>query len=1055
RLRGELKVEPLRLSFQELKRRHSGLRTAFEMRDGLLQQRVFPAKSYLLQVEDLSGLSTLQQGKKLAALLEEESHYHFDLSKASLFRTRLLRLAPDEYVLQLNLHHIIADGWSVESLLTELSGFYSVFSAGGNKQKEPDLPLQFLDYLHWQQQHESAESREKHLEYWRKKLASTPALALRTDYPRPAEPTGEGAHLRFIVPQKLERSLRELCVREEVTLYHLLLSALSLLLSRYARQEIVSVGSPAANRPHRDLSNVAGVFVNTLVMRNNLSGNPSFGELLKRVKKTAQEAYRHQDLPFDQLVKDLGLGGDLSYSPLFQVLLVVQPFALEESLVSQGLDIEPISLETGSAKFDLGFEFRQQSGELHGTLEYRSDLFAPETAGYLVNHLTELLEQIVKEPQAPIDSISMVPQAERDNLLKLANSEKRCPSPSHTLVQIFERHAEQNSHAVALRHENEQLSYQQLNQRANQMAHGLMNEGVQPGDLVGLSLERSLDVVVAMLAIMKTGAAYVPVDPQSPLKRTQMIFEDANIKALISHSSRKNNLPAIQNCLFIDELDWDKNALENVSYRGSVEDTAYVIYTSGTTGQPKGVIVTHRNVVRLFSETDNLFHFSERDVWTLFHSYGFDFSVWEIWGALLYGGKLVIVPHWVTRSPAQFSALLEEEKVTVLNQTPAAFYSLSKASLAGKTLPCFSLRYVIFGGDALETQKIKPWVKKVGLNKPQLINMYGITETTVHVTYHRVREEDLALNIVPIGRPISDNQLYILDASGNLCPMGVPGEIHVGGAGVSKGYLHRDQLNKQRFIPNLFTDTKGEKLYRSGDLAYYDNEGLLCYLGRIDQQVKVRGYRIELGDIENCLNGFSAELHKQQIKIRSCAVLALKDHSGEKQLLAYVVPDYRGVDKPDDTGFVKAVRIHVSNFLPSFMMPSKYIVIDELPLTINGKVDVSKLKALEQNTVNTSVDARATNDTEKYLVGLWQETLCLKEIGVDDSFFDLGGHSLLAAQILNQLKEKFEVEVPTAEIFQRPTIRQLAKYIDTILAVKKDCQQQQANDEGDRQEFEI
>ena len=1058
RLSGKLDIEVLRLSFQQLMYRHSGLRTIFTMQEGDLYQRILPASNYLLQVEDISGLSNIHREKKLAFLLQEESRYQFDLSRAPLFRANLLRLSEDEYVLQLNVHHIIADGWSVEFLLKELSAYYTSLLQDRRSEPEQKLPLQFVDYLRWREEYESEDMLDKQLDYWKTKLASSPVLELRTDYPRPTEPSGQGARYHFELPSSLESALNELCVREGATLYHLLLSALSLLLSRYARQDVISIGSPAANRPHRDLSNVAGVFVNTLVMRNNLSGNPSFDELLKRIKKTTQEAYNHQDYPFEQLVNAMGVGGDLSYSPLFQVMLVVQPFALEESLSLQGLEVSSINLETQSAKFDLGFEFRQQAGELRGILEYRTDLFAAESVELMVSHFVELLQQIVLEPKAPINTISMVSTDERHNLLKLANYENRGPSPDHTLVQAFERQVVRRRDATALRYRSEQLSYAAFNQRANQIAHSLIQEGVKPGDLVGLSIERSLDQVVAMLAIMKTGAAYVPVDPDSPMKRAQMIFEDANISALISHSSRKESLPNIPHSVFIDEINFDATSVENINHRGSVEDAAYVIYTSGTTGKPKGVIVSHRNVIRLFSETDNWFHFDEKDVWTLFHSYGFDFSVWEIWGALLYGGSLIVVPHWVKRSPAQFLTLLEEEKVTVLNQTPAAFYALSKEALSTEQPSKLSLRYVVFGGDALETQKVKPWVEKYGLEKPQLINMYGITETTVHVTYHRFRQADFEQHVSPIGRPIPDNQLYILDGCGNLCPMGVPGEIHVGGGGVTKGYLNRDALNKERFIPNAFTDKKGEKLYRSGDLAYYNKDGLLCYLGRIDQQVKVRGYRIELGDIENCLTEFSSISNENDFSIKSCAVLTQPDNSGEKQLVAYVVGSHGENEKIEietEHEFINALRSHVGRLLPAYMMPSKYILIDELPLTINGKLDNKKLQALGKEIVSLSTNTAANTETEKYLVGLWRETLDISQLGIDDGFFDLGGHSLLATKILNQVKEKLDVEVPTSEIFQRPTIRQLGQYIDTVCNVKKGSQSPQTNDDDDRQEFEL
>ncbi|MBV1871344.1 MAG: amino acid adenylation domain-containing protein [Gammaproteobacteria bacterium] len=1062
RLQGDLDVEALRLSFQALVHRHSGLRTVFEVKDGVLSQRILPINNFLLQFDDITSLPNRVLEKKSALLLGEESGYQFDLSKGPLFRARLLHLAPESYVLLLNVHHIIADGWSVEFLLKELSQHYASRVAKKGIEPPAKPALQYVDYLRWREQYESPEMLEKQLEYWKTKLASSPVLELRADFPRPAEPTGAGARYHFDLPPSLERTLRELCVREEVTLYHLMLAGLSLLLSRYARQDIVSIGSPAANRPHRDLTTVAGVFVNTLVMRNNLSGNPSFDELLKRVKKTAQDAYNHQDLPFEELVSAMGAGGDLSYSPLFQVMLVVQPFSLEESLALQGLAVTPMNLELESAKFDLGFEFRQHNGALRGTLEYRTDLFAAETAELMVNHYIELLRQIVREPKAPIDTISMVAQSERHNLLRLANSENRCPSPDHTLVEVLERQAEQRAESIALRYRDEQLSYQNLNQRANQIAHSLIDQGVKPGDLVGLSIARSLDLVVAMIAIMKVGAAYVPVDPESPAKRAKMIFEDANVRALIVHSSRKENFSDMPHCLLVDALDLDAYPVSNIRYRGSVEDTAYVIYTSGTTGKPKGVIVSHRNVVRLFSETDDQFHFNEKDVWTLFHSYGFDFSVWEIWGALLYGGKLVVVPHWVKRSPSQFSKLLVDEKVTVLNQTPAAFYALSKEMVSMAVRPNLRLRYVVFGGDALETQKIRPWVDKLGLDKPQLINMYGITETTVHVTHHRVQHKDFEQLISPIGRPIPDNQLYILDDVGSLCPMGVPGEIHVGGGGVTKGYLNRDALNKERFVPNPFSNKKGEKLYRSGDLAFYNKDGLLCYLRRIDQQVKVRGYRIELGDIENCLNELSSASNDKQFSIRACAVLTAPDRSGEKQLVAYLVGTQtideqadQKIDKNNEREFIATVRSHVERLLPTYMIPSKYILIEELPLTLNGKLDKQKLLVINYDAAKVSVDAQAKTEMENYLVCLWGDMLGVTPIGIDDSFFELGGHSLLATQILNQIREVHEVEVPTSEIFKRPTIRQLGQYIDTVLSVKKRSDEQSANDDEDREEYEL
>ena len=1062
-VRGELALEALRQSLQQLVNRHSALRTQFFHEGKQLLQRVLPQNNYLLGMKDLMGLPENKQQQKLKKMLTEECQYRFDLEKGSLFRVQIICLSPTHHVLQFNIHHIVADGWSVDQLLRELSLDYEALSPGGSKitlnsAEQPPPPLQYIDYQHWLQRG-SADLPPNQLAYWRQQLSAAPTLALRTDFPRSAEPTGDGAHYLFSLTPQLSDRLNKVCGRYNVTLYHLLLATMSLLLSRYSRQDDICIGTPVANRRHRDQAEMTGAFVNTLVMRTDLSGELSFAELLQQVKQTVQEGHRHQELPFDQLVSELALGGDLRYSPLFQVMLVLQPFVLEEALSLGKLAIESIVLESGKAKFDLGFEFRMQQGQLQGVVEYRTDLFAEETVHRMVGHFKELLTQITETPEAAINALSMVAKGEHSNLMRLANSKNSKPNPEYTLLQIFEQQCAARADAVALVFEEKTLSYRQLNARANQLAHHLIDMGVVRGDLVGLSIERSLDLIVSILAILKAGAGYVPVDPHSPRQRSQIIFNDAEIKALISHSSLSANLPACERTLLLDQIDFAGQSRESPGIHTSVADIAYVIYTSGTTGQPKGVMVSHRNVVRLFSETDAWFHFNEQDAWTLFHSYGFDFSVWEIWGALFYGGRLVIVPHWVTRSPGQFIRLLDEEKITVLNQTPSAFYQLQQAVLRESAPSALRLRYVIFGGETLELQRIRPWANAFGLAAPALINMYGITETTIHVTYHQLSELDLNRNFAPIGRPIPDNQLYVLDTGGKLCAIGVPGEIYVGGGGVTQGYLNHSALTRQRFVPNPFAEASDEKLYRSGDLAYYHEDGRICYLGRMDQQVKIRGYRIELGDIESCLNGYTVQAEDDALPtIEKCVVLAQKDRAGEAVLVAYLVPAFELRDSDHEVAFVKSVRAHLEQTLPPFMAPNKFVLLRDIPLTINGKLNEVKLEKLARNTAALGTMAPASSETEHYLVSLWMEKLGLSAVGIDDSFFDAGGHSLLATQILNQVREHYRLNVPVEEMFQRPTIRHMARYIDAITQSKKDMARHNANDtddESDRQEFEI
>jgi len=880
---------------------------------------------------------------------------------------------------------------------------------------------------------------EPSMAYWKQQLiGAPPLLPLPTDRPRGAEQTFRGDTQSFILAEKLTSALSLLSTDAGVTLSMTLLAAFNTLLYRYTGIEDIIVGSPLVNR---DKS--SEVFVNAVVLRTDMSENPSFQKLLNRVRKVVLAGEAHQDVPFEILVEELQLQPDSSYSPLFQVM-----FAFEEDISFQKIDLSSLTaspwvLENNEGKFDLTLLLEHNSNKLVGKWVYNTDLFNASTIARMNEHFQVLLENIVAHPERPISELRLMTEKERHQLLVEWNNTQSEYPQNKCIHHWFEEQVEHSPDGIALVYENHHLTYRELNNQANQLANYLIDLGVRANVLVGICVERSLEMIVGILGILKAGGAYVPLDPNNPQDRLEYILSDAQVRILVTQSTLLDILPV---CEQIVCLDTDcqtiaqypqSNPLGNVTSH----DLAYIIYTSGSTGKPKGVLVSHSNVIRLFTATESWYNFHAGDVWTLFHSFAFDFSVWEIWGALFYGGRIVVVPYLVCRDTKAFYKLLVSERVTILNQTPSAFYQLIEVDKCSNLIADLSLRLVIFGGEALKLANLQPWFERHSDRFPQLINMYGITETTVHVTYRPINTADVQASGSLIGRPIPDLQIYLLDRYRQPVPIGVCGEMYVGGAGLAKGYWQRDLLTTERFISNPFSKDPNARLYKSGDLARYLNDGSLEYIGRIDDQVKIRGFRIELGEIESVLS--------QHPIVEQVLVIAQQNDRGDKHLISYIVHN------PEKTPDHSELRRFLHDKLPYYMVPSFFVFLDTMPLTSNGKVDRKALptptiggsklatvypkpqtkteKVLDLNNApSTSLDTNlstAINATEEILIGIWEQVLGIQPIGITDDFFELGGHSLLAVSLFAQIEKTFGENLPLATLFKAPTIEQMASFL--------------------------
>ncbi|MCY8128299.1 amino acid adenylation domain-containing protein, partial [Bacillus spizizenii] len=1028
RLSGELDQGVLQAALYDLVCRHESLRTIFPESQGTSYQHILDAD----QARPVLHVTEIDE-KELSGRFAEAVRYSFDLAAEPAFRAELFVIGPDEYVLLLLVHHIVGDGWSLTPLTRDLGAAYAARCYGKAPEWAP-LTVQYADYALWQQELLGSGDDPNsliagQLAFWKETLKNLPdQLELPTDYSRPAEPSHDGDTIHFCIEPELHKRLQDLARANRVSLFMVLQSGLAALLTRLGAGTDIPIGSPIAGRNDDALGDLVGLFINTFVLRTDTSGDPSFRELLDRVREVNLAAYENQDLPFERLVEVLNPARSRATHPLFQIMFAFQntPDAeLNLPDMESSLRIHSV----GSAKFDLTLEISENRladgtpNGLEGLLEYSTDLFKQATAQALADRLMRLLEAAESDPDQQIGNLDILAPEERSSMVTdwQSVSEK---IPHACLPEQFEKQAALSPEAIAVVCEDQSLSYAELNERANRLARMLISEGVGPEQFVALALPRSLGMAVGLLAVLKAGAAYLPLDPDYPADRIAFMLEDAQPAFIMTNTKAAENIPPAENVprIVLDDPELAEKLntypAENPSNTDRIQplsplNTAYVIYTSGSTGVPKGVMIPHQNVTRLFAATDHWFHFSSDDIWTMFHSYAFDFSVWEIWGPLLHGGRLVIVPHHVSRSPEAFLRLLVKEGVTVLNQTPSAFYQLMQAEREQSDLgQALSLRYVIFGGEALELSRLEDWYNRHPENRPQLINMYGITETTVHVSYIELDRSMAALRANSlIGCGIPDLGVYVLDERLQPVPPGVAGELYVSGAGLARGYLGRAGLTAERFIADPF-GPPGTRMYRTGDVARLRADGSLDYVGRADHQVKIRGFRIELGEIEAAL--------VQHSRLEDAAVIVREDQPGDKRLAAYVIPSL------EDTIDTAELRKYAAERLPDYMVPSAFVTMKELPLTPNGKLDRKALPAPD-----FAVTGRGPRTPqEEILCDLFMEVLHLPRVGIDDRFFDLGGHSLLAVQLMSRIREALGVELSIGNLFEAPTVAGLAERLE-------------------------
>jgi amino acid adenylation domain-containing protein len=1015
RLQGQLNLATLEQTFNEILRRHETLRTNFQIVEGQPVAVISPIASLQMPLLDLSELPNTQKEAEVKQQILAEAQLPFDLKTDLLLRVKLLRLGEQEHILIVTMHHIASDGWSIGVMVSEVATLYEAFCAG-QPSPLPQLPIHYADFAAWQRQCLQGEALQAQMSYWRKQLEGAPSvLELPLDQPRPTVGTFRGASYSFEISKEVSLALNQLSQQAGSTLFMTLLAAFNILLGRYTGNEDIVVGTPIANRNRAEIEGLIGFFVNTLVMRTNLSGNPSFLELLERVREVTLGAYTHQDFPFEQLVEALQPQRSLSHTPLFQVMFVLQNAPMLQ-IELPGLTLSPLESDSGTAKFDLTLILsemmpRTESG-LRGKFEYNTDLFDASTITRMVEHFCTLLSGIAAAPERRISELPLLTESQRHQLLVEWNQTRTDYPKDKCIHQLFEAQVEKTPDAVAVVFENQQLTYRELNQRANQLAHYLQELGVKPEVLVGICVERSLDMVIGLLGILKAGGAYVPLDPAYPQERLAFMIEDARSPVLLTQQRLVEALPEHKAQIVCLDADWEEIAQEsqeNPVSEAMANKLAYVIYTSGSTGQPKGVQILHGALANFLSAMHLTLGLSQEDILLSVTTISFDIAALELYLPLIVGARLVVVSREVAADGLQLSQQLASSGVTVMQATPATWQLLLAAGWQGN-----GQLKILCGGEVLK-RKLANELLELGT---ELWNLYGPTETTIWSAAYKVElleSTEQQNDIVSIGRPISNTQFYILDQHHQPVPVGVFGELHIGGAGLARGYLNREELTAQKFIPNPFNGDSASRLYKTGDLARYRPDGNVEYLGRIDHQVKVRGFRIELGEIEAVLS--------QHPGVRESVAAVQEDESNSQRLVAYVVPC------SGQRLAIAQLRHFLEERLPKYMIPSVFVLLEALPLTPNGKVDRQALRSPEALRPELDVAyVMPQTEAERVIAEVWQKALNLENIGIHDNFFELGGHSLLLVQVNSQLRELFNTELSIIEMFRYPTISSLAEY---------------------------
>ncbi|EJR97191.1 non-ribosomal peptide synthetase [Bacillus mycoides] len=944
--------------------------------------------------------SSVEDSDLLEKWIEQKTKETFTLFNSDLYYFALIKLNDNECAVFGNVHHIIMDGLSIQIFTSQIAKYYYEMH---NETEEGEIRNSYVQFLANEQTYLNSIRFQKDQKFWLEEFKTIPSVTGLKPY-NTYQVSTKASRETFILSEHLKRKIELFSDDYKLSVYSLFVAAFSLSMCRWTSSLDIALGMAYGNRMTKTERELIGMMVSTVPLRMDIDPEEEVLSFIGRVSRKQSKSLRHQKYPFDLLLKQINKENNSN----------VRLFGTTIDYRDRDESGDSLWIPNGEEMQDFAVHIENLTDidSLQVHIDYRKELFSKEEINRFFKTMLAVIENTFKNPKQKVSEIEIISEEDKRKSLVEFNNPKLDFPPQVTIHELFEQQAMIYPNSIAVTYEKGKVTYRELNENANQLAHYLQKKGVGPDTLVGLCVERSLEMIVGILGILKAGGAYVPLDPTYPEQRLQYILEDAGIQLFVTQESLKElkwlpeNIKSI--CLDRDRDEIGQESKTLPFSDVSSQNLAYVIYTSGSTGNPKGVMIEHHNVIRLFKSTDCWYQFNEKDTWTLFHSYAFDFSVWEIWGALLYGGKLVVVPYLISRSPKDFYQLLVEEEVTVLNQTPSAFRQLIQVCEQEDENKNLNLRYVIFGGEALDPSNLLPWFQRYGDKDPQLINMYGITETTVHVTYSPITQDEVRHSSRSnIGKRLPDLEVYVLDASQQPVPIGVAGELYIGGAGLARGYLNRQELTAERFIPHPFNSEPEARLYRTGDLARFLPDGNLDYRGRIDHQVKIRGFRIEIGEIESTLNVHAS--------IKEAVVIVREDQPGDKRLVAYVVGN----------GNVGAWRVYLKAKLPSYMVPSGFVMMEAIPLTANGKVDREALPMPEEKQINSEAVA-PRNSNEKILATIWKQVLGVKNVGIYDNFFEIGGDSILSIQIISQASQ-VGLKLTPKQMFECPTIAELAQ----------------------------